>query len=407
MTLKEIMIRVEVLVVAHVEKRGKNSFRLVVTIGYDDKGVAIRERKTVRAKNITEAREKLSLFEADILTGKYIKTENMTLEKLYKTWSENVSEEKLAIRTKQEYINTYEKRIRPLYGHMKLEDIKPIHVLNFVNGLKKDGARLDGKKGPLSASSIDNCYKAFNNILEFARTMTWISENPAKNITTPTQQRKETEVYSPKELLTLIDHLNMLNFRWKVLVSIALSSSARQGEIAAIEEKYCDLEKGGIYIKQALTTVKGKGVTLKETKNKKDRFIKLPEVVMDMIKKLIHIRRQEAFKAGEYREWPEHLFLFADEFGKPIRPDSISQWWRRFMNSKDFKKLKLKRIRFHDLRHSSLTYLSYKGLRAKAVQERAGHARFSTTHDLYGHLLEDENDEAVNYLEELFKNPAN
>ncbi|WP_407702987.1 tyrosine-type recombinase/integrase [Virgibacillus tibetensis] len=64
-------------------------------------------------------------------------------------------------------------------------------------------------------------------------------------------------------------------------------------------------------------------------------------------------------------------------------------------------------MRFHDLRHSSLTYLSYKGLRAKAVQERAGHARFSTTHDLYGHFLEDEDNEAVSYLDELFNKPAN
>lgn len=71
-------------------------------------------------------------------------------------------------------------------------------------------------------------------------------------------------------------------------------------------------------------------VVLKETKNKRKRFISLPKVVMDMIKKIIHIKKQELFKAGDKREWKDHTFLFSNEFGKPLRPDSISQWWIRF-----------------------------------------------------------------------------
>ncbi|GIN22866.1 tyrosine-type recombinase/integrase [Siminovitchia fordii] len=52
------------------------------------------------------------------------------------------------------------------------------------------------------------------------------------------------------------------------------------------------------------------------------------------------------------------------------------------MQSNEFKELGLKRIRFHDLRHSSLTYLSTKGIRPKAVQKRAGHTRIVTTFDI-------------------------
>ncbi|MFC2948580.1 site-specific integrase [Virgibacillus sediminis] len=391
---------------SHVERRGKNSFRLVVTIGYNEKGTPIRERKTVKAKNQTEAKKMLTMFESEILTGKYIKTENITLQRLYKEWLENVTEDDLAPRTKQEYINILNKRILPLYGHMKLEHIKPIHVLNFVNSLKKDGARLDGKKGPLSSSSINNCYKAFNSILSFAKTMKWISDNPAEDIAIPTVRHEETEIYSVKELLTFVEHLQTLPFRWQVIVALALSSSARQGEIAALEEKHVDFDRGGIHINQALTVKKEIGVTLKETKNKRKRFVSLPEELMVLLKKIIHIRKQEDFKAGEYREWPGHLFLFTNEFGKPIRPDSISQWWGRFMDSGEFKELGLKRIRFHDLRHTSLTYLSSKGLRSKAVQNRAGHSRITTTFDIYGHGIDDDDQLAAAYIGEMFKKEA-
>ncbi|MFA1820601.1 tyrosine-type recombinase/integrase [Virgibacillus oceani] len=391
---------------AHIEHRGKNSYRLVVTIGYNDRGTPIRERKTVKAKNPTEAKKHLSIFEAEILTGKYIKPEKITLDKLYREWEEKVTNDQLEIRTKKEYGNIYKERIKPQYGHMKLKDIQPIHVLNFVNGLSKDGARLDGKKGPLSSSSINNCYKAFNHILKFAVKMKWITENPAENIDTPVVRHEETDIYSMEELLIFIEHLKTLPFRWQLIVTLALSTSARQGEIAALEEKHVDFKRQGIHINQALSIEKGVGVILKDTKNKKKRFVSLPDQLMELLKKMIHIRKQENFKAGQYREWPDHLFLFASEFGKPIRPDSISQWWRRFTNSKEFEDLGLKRIRFHDLRHTSLMYLSEKGLRSKAVQNRAGHARITTTFGLYGHEVDSDEKIAADLIGEMFKQEA-
>lgn len=389
---------------AHVEKRGKTSWRLVVTIGYDDKGVPIRERKTVQARNKTEAEKLLTIFEAEILTGNYVKVEKITFKKLFEEWDKNVTSDDLADRTKDGYKTIIERRILPKYGHMKLEDIKPIHVLNFVNSLKKDGARLDGKPGKLATSTINNCYKAFNSVLDFAERMNWIPENPASKITTPSVKHAETSIYEPHELTKLTEGLATLNIskRWHTLISLSLASSARQGEIAALEAKHVDFKRSGIHIKQSLAIKKGVGVILKETKNKRNRFVTLPKVVMDMLKELIEIRENEASKVGDHEDWEEHLFLFADELGKPIRPDSISQWWMRFMKSKKFKTLGLKEIRFHDLRHSSLTFLSSQGMRAKAVQERAGHAKIGTTFDIYGHVLEKEENEAAEHVGKIF-----
>lgn len=387
---------------AHIEKRGKNSWRLTVIIGYDRKGIPIRERRTVRAKNGTEAKKQLSIFEASILRGEYAKPEKMTIDNLFNEWDEHVE---LAARTKDGYKSTIKKRVLPKYGHMNIADIKPIHVLNFLNGLQKDGARADGKDGKLSPARVQGCYKAFNSILSFAKKMKWIHDNPAESITPPTVKHAETKIYNPRELSLLIHGMEKLNVALdkRLLVAIALSSSARQGEVAALEERHIDFDRCGIHIKQALTLKKGVGVQLKETKNKRTRFISLPNEVMDMIQKRLHLRRQETFKSGDKREWPDHLFLFASEYGKPVRPDSISQWWSRFTKSDDFKTLGLEVIRFHDLRHSSLTYLSSRGLRLKAVQERAGHSKMGTTFDIYGHALPEEDLEAATYSSDLFQ----
>src|SRR5579875_1684243 len=163
---------------ASIEKRGKNSYRLSVVIGYETDGTPIRERKTVKAKNKTEAKVLLAEFETEIYQGKYNKTRNMSLHNLYDDCFEKYAKDALSPDTLQNYDNILKKRILPVYGHMKLSEIQTIHIINFINDLKKDGRRMDGKDGPLSTSTIANCYRAFNNILSRAAEWKLIKENP-------------------------------------------------------------------------------------------------------------------------------------------------------------------------------------------------------------------------------------
>ncbi|URM35010.1 site-specific integrase [Cytobacillus firmus] len=97
-------------------------------------------------------------------------------------------------------------------------------------------------------------------------------------------------------------------------------------------------------------------------------------------------------------KWPDHFFIFGNEFGKPIRPDSIGQWWRRFTQKHDFK-----HIRFHDLRHTSATLLISEGVHAKVISERLGHADISTTMNIYGHVLEEADKTAASHFDKFFE----
>lgn len=385
---------------ASIEKRGKNSYRLSVVIGYESDGTPIRERKTVKAKNPTEAKKMLTLFEAEILQGQYLKVEEkMTLNLFFKEWLEKYANDpnNLSPDTRQNYINILEKRILPKYGHMKLADIKTIHIVNFVNDLKKDGRRLDGKKGPLSPSSIANCYRAFNNILSRAAEWQLIKENPAAAVKQPKITVKKSDVYSKEELNTLFTHLEKKPLHWKVLISLAISTGAREGEIAALEWKHIDFEKGTVFIEQSLTEVTGEGIQLKSTKSKRSRTVSLPGHLLKMLEKFNEQAVYERALVEDKLEWPDHFFIFANEFGKPIRPDSISQWWRRFTS-----KYKLKHIRFHELRHTSATLLINEGVHAKVISERLGHADISTTMNIYGHVLSEADQAAASHFDSFF-----
>jgi integrase len=386
---------------ASIEKRGKNSYRLSVVIGYEPDGTPIRERKTVKAKNPTEAKKQLTLFEAEILNEQYIKIEDkMTLNLFYNDWLEKYAknEENLSPDTRENYVNILKKRILPKYGHMKLVDIKTIHIVNFMNDLRKDGGRLDGKKGRLSPSSIANCYRAFNNIL--ARAVEWklIKENPAAAVKQPKITVKKSDVYSKDELSVLFTHLEKKPFHWKVLILLAISTGAREGEIAALEWKHFNFERGTVFIEQSLTEITGEGLHLKNTKNKRSRTVSLPGYLLKMLEKFNEQSLHERSQVEDKLEWPDYFFVFANEFGKPIRPDSISQWWRRFT-----KKFELKHIRFHELRHTSATLLINEGVHAKVISERLGHADISTTMNIYGHVLAEADQTAASHFDAFFQ----
>ena len=62
----------------------------------------------------------------------------MTLKAFYVDWLEKYTNDTLTPDTRQNYVNILKKRILPKYGHMKLVDIKTIHVVNFMKDLKND-----------------------------------------------------------------------------------------------------------------------------------------------------------------------------------------------------------------------------------------------------------------------------
>lgn len=64
-------------VVGNIEKRGENSYRLRVSGGYTGEGKRVIYKKTVQAKNKTEAEKELALFISEIETGQALSAKKM------------------------------------------------------------------------------------------------------------------------------------------------------------------------------------------------------------------------------------------------------------------------------------------------------------------------------------------
>lgn len=381
-----------------IEKRGEGSYRLSVVIGYEENGAAIRRRKSIKARNKTEAARQLTLFESEILSGHYIQPEQMTLQAFVTEWQDKYAAPKFAPDTYKNYNLLIASRILPMYGRMKLSEFKPIHVVNLLEDLRKPGRRLDGKDGVLSPATIHTVYKAFYSLLDCAYQWRLIKENPAASIKAPkVPKKKSTLHYRPEMVYELIEAIESEPMDKRLIFWMAFVTSARQSEIAALEEKHIDKERLTVTFEQSLTEVRGKGIQVKSIKNNLTGEAAIPEELMQMIEQLLHQRRLAKMKSRNFWEGGDSMYLFSNEFGKPMRPDSISQWWRRFIQ-----KNQLEPIRFHDLRHLSITFLIGKNVPMKSISERARHSNIGTTMDIYGHTLVEIDRLAASHFSEFF-----
>ncbi len=385
----------------YVQKISKNKFKLIADLGYRGNR-RIRKTKNVEAKSEKEAMRQLILFEEEMKQNKdvyFSDIESITLNHLFPRWKDNYAKQHYSARSFHDNCTHLEKRILPIFGDIKLKDIKKVDVVFFVGDLQKKKRRLDGKESELAPSTIHNIYKAFASIMNVAVEWNLIEESPCKNIKLPKLKYEEGKSYSEEQVKLLFERLNNRETAEKrLLVELAVVSAARQGELVAIEEKHLNVENNTLLIEQALVNLTGDGIIVKETKGKRKRVVTIPSNIMNDLVTLAAVKKYQLEEAGDERVWEGHTFLFSNDFGKPYRPDSISQWWDRFMK----KNPDLPRIRFHDLRHTSATLLIHAGEHPKVIQSRLGHSNITTTMNTYGHLLQETDQRASSHFDKLF-----
>ena len=79
--------------------------------------------------------------------------------------------------------------------------------------------------------------------------------------------------------------------------------------------------------------------------------------------------------------WTLWITLIRNDLGERLKPGYISQHFALIL-----KKSGLRKIRFHDLRHSCATLLYTNGVDLKCIQEWLGHSTIGTTANLYTHF---------------------
>ena len=162
----------------------------------------------------------------------------------------------------------------------------------------------------------------------------------------------------------------------------------RRGEICALRWRSVDLEAGQLSINASTEQTIAGGIREKETKSGRARVVALPAMVIVELRRYRIEQVQLFSRLGINLTEDQHVVTQAD--GSRPQPSTISHSFGDFVREHG-----LKRIRFHDLRHSHATHMLAGGIHPKIASERLGHSKIGITLDLYSHVLPGMQDEAA------------
>jgi integrase len=164
----------------------------------------------------------------------------------------------------------------------------------------------------------------------------------------------------------------------EVLFFLALTTSMRKGEILGLMWTDVDWEKSILRVERQLQPVSFEGGALVPAKTKADRrHIKVGKVGIALLKE--HREMQELQKALAGDSWKEHGMIFTTSIGTYIDQTKVSRAFKQILQQAG-----LPDIRFHDLRHTSISTLLENGTPVNTVQSRAGHSKASVTTEYGG-----------------------
>lgn len=274
----------------------------------------------------------------------------------------------------------YAKNLRKIKGYfgsynLMLDEVKPIHIQNFYNKLYAEG---------LSGNSIIHVHANIRKALQYAVKTELIINNPADKAERPKIEKYVGNYYNKDELTELFKIFE--GDRMELCVHIAAYYGFRRSEVVGLKWDAVDFKNKTISVKHKITNEYGSGkeILIGEDKLKNASSRRLLPLIPHIEKLLLEEKdKQEHYRKLLKSGWNTEYdgYVCRDSFGNLITPNFVSDHFR-FM----IKKHKLKKIRFHDLRHSCASLLLACGISMKQIQEWLGHSNFSTTANYYSHL---------------------
>ncbi len=387
-----------------IEKRGKNSYRLTVSEGFDLNGKPMIHRKTVHG-NKKDAEVELAKFVTEVQNGLVIDGKSLKFSEFTEIWKRDYGSKELAPSTYKRYCRMLETRLLPYFGHFYINKIRPTDIMKFYDLLEKD-TQLVRKKGnngtktkkPLSGKTILEHHRLLRAMLHRAVYWQLIVSNPAERVQAPRAKKPKRRSYDDEQTKILLENLELLpneDTKYKVAIILTVFTGVRLGELMGLEWQDVDFKNGILSINRSSQYLADMGVFTKVPKTESSiREIAIPEFIISLLEEYKLWYEEQKSIYGELWMNSDRLFVQAD--GKPMHPSTISKWFVKYVGQ-----IGLPVINFHGLRHTNASLLVAQNIDIAVISARLGHAQISTTLDFYVHPLLSHNRKAGYALENL------
>ena len=147
-----------------------------------------------------------------------------------------------------------------------------------------------------------------------------------------------------------------------------------------------DFERNTITVRHTVTEAKidGRNVLIQSDRAKTKSSLRTLPLTKDIKEKLLALKETQAENMRVCKDCYNkkyHGYIFVDPMGNLYKPSRITGAFPKILE-----KHGLRKIRFHDLRHSCASLLLANGVQLKQIQEWLGHSDIATTANIYSHL---------------------
>lgn len=270
---------------------------------------------------------------------------------------------------------TLRRHILPTLGHVPMRTLTPRVLQAWVNDLTDTGA---------APTSVRNYAATLASILNAAVDDDVLTRSPFRKVTLPALDIDQRRFLEPEEADRLIQEIPD---RYKALIILALASGARWGELVGLRRHRYDWRKGTITITETLRELNGAFTTGPPKTRRSQRVIPLPSHAVAALND--HLVAYDV---------AADALIFTTPQGTPLSRANF----RARVFAPACARARIHGLRFHDLRHSSASWLLGDGIPIVLVSQRLGHASVSMTLNVYAHTMPASEDRLLAVLDGCF-----
>ena len=367
-----------------IRSKGQASWQIQVYVTPGPDGKPRRYFETIRGKK-ADAQRRLNELLVSMDKGVYTPPGRMTVAQHLEAWLNGYVKTKCSDITFRGYSGIIKNHLIPAFGGLLLKQLTWVVIQNYYGQAK----------GKISNNTIGHHHRVLSESLKFAVRQGYLGQNPCALTDLPQGHKKTMRTLTPEEATILLD-VGKDNYFYPVFYT-ALSSGLRQAELLGLHWRDLDLDMLSISVNQVLVKRGGKAVFKEpKTAHSRRRVSMTPKLA-------VFLRQYKASREVLYLELGKILSLddlvFTSYRGEPLNASVLSHNFHRVAT-----KAGLKGVRFHDLRHTFASLMLMRGAKPKVISEALGHASVGFTMDVYSHIIEGMQEEAMTLLDGVLPN---
>ena len=371
-----------------VYANGTVRWRCVIDAGLDRDGR--RRQATKTFDTLKEARAFVASTRVAVNSGTYVGRVEVTLEEYATSWLQS---RRHAVRPKTlEGYRVALNRAFATFGHRRLDQVSKTDLLQMVDAMRS-GPR------PLAPRSVNLTLGVLRQVFGAAVREGLLVRNPAQLVDLLPQPTQEMQAWTQQEASAFLTAT--ARHPWAGPFALSLSG-LRRGEV--LGARWSDIDLDGdqphFVVRRSRVQLGHDGGGVVEGEPKSARSKRVVPLAPFAVQALQTTRRQQSdFRAAMGATYLDDDFVCADPSGRPPRPETYSNIFHRIAAVAG-----LRRVRLHDLRHTSVTLLLGAGIPVHVVASIHGHDPVITQR-IYAHTQRAEAVAAMDTLDRILRRP--